>query len=462
MEKGHQKSIWIFSLTIFLSILYSSISYAKTYKWDDFTEPFKNKFDLHEGQNVTIEINLPDFIIRNYKIVPLYIDYSFSHSASNYPNVRVNKSIWAVYYLTNSKVLNIKTKYLQSGLNKLKFYLERDVSERSTSVDASIKELRFDLAEIDSLRAKSSKKNGSEKKPAKSASNKKTDNQLKKSDYKKLKAYNRSLDKGTGKYLQHALKHLGYYDDRVDGVLGRKTRRAVKAYQKNEGKAATGYLDKESVKKLVQIARVASKNSKKKSVVKAEITKKPVRIEKKKSADNQVQNKTNDQLQPKKIHTAVILQENKPEIENGTKIENQINKKAEIDKLRNDGFIKTPEELEARYKSLIDTFNQAMNETFYNQMITSLESCNRTGYYISGAFISHYLYMRFNDLASMAQERSDFQRKAKLAEHFENTRNQMIRYYNASAGNKQALKAVLNKCDEYYKITDTKSLLSKK
>jgi len=91
VEKGHQNSIWIIGLTIFLSILFSSISYAKTYKWEDFTEPFKNKFELHEGENVTIELHLPDFIIKNYKTVPLYIDYSISHSASNYPNVRVNK-----------------------------------------------------------------------------------------------------------------------------------------------------------------------------------------------------------------------------------------------------------------------------------------------------------------------------------------------------------------------------------
>jgi hypothetical protein len=35
-------------------------------------------------------------------------------------------------------------------------------------------------------------------------------------------------------------------------------------------------------------------------------------------------------------------------------------------------------------------------------------------------------------------------------------------YYNGSAENKQALKAVLIKCETYYQKTDTRSLLSKK
>ncbi|MHC4308202.1 MAG: peptidoglycan-binding domain-containing protein, partial [Planctomycetota bacterium] len=274
-----------------------------------------------------------------------------------------------------------------------------------------------------------------------------------------------SLDKSTRKYLQHALKHLEYYHGKIDGVFGRKTRKAIKTYQKNEGKVPTGYFDKKTAKKLVQIGKAASKNSKKKSVANVKINKKFVKIEKNTSADDKKQNKTNNPLLPKKNNTADNQKEKMQKNENNTNFEKESrkyeNKKAEMDKLRNDGLIRTPEELEERYKSLIDTFNQTMNETFYNQMITSIESCNRTGYYVSGAFISHYLYMRFNDLASMSKTSSDSHRKTKLAEHFKNTRNQMIKYYNGSAENKQALKAVLIKCETYYQKTDTRSLFSK-
>ena len=175
MVKGNQKNIWIIAFAVFISIFFSSISYASTYKWEDFTEPFKQKFELEEGQNITIEIDLPDFIIRNYKTVPLYVDYSISQSVSNYPSIQINKSIWAIYNLTSSKLVNIKAKHLKVGINKIKFFLKRDISERYTSGEVNVNELRFDFAEIASLKAKFSTKDDLETKPAISDSNKISD-----------------------------------------------------------------------------------------------------------------------------------------------------------------------------------------------------------------------------------------------------------------------------------------------
>ena len=140
-------------------------------------------------------------------VTPENIENSINSSSSNYPTIQINKSNWAIYNLTTSKVLNIKTKHLRVGTNTIKFFFKRDISERYVSGGVTIKEIRFDFAEIESLRAKFSKKNNIENK---SATDKKKDNQLKKSDLKKLKAFNHSLNKGTRKYLQHALKHLGY------------------------------------------------------------------------------------------------------------------------------------------------------------------------------------------------------------------------------------------------------------
>jgi peptidoglycan hydrolase-like protein with peptidoglycan-binding domain len=350
--------------------------------------------------------------------------------------------------------------------------LKRDTSERYSSTGATIREIRFDFAEIESLRAKLSKKNDIESKPAKPNNNKISDsneineNQQKQDDLKQLKAFNRTLNKSIRKYLQYALKHLGYYHGRIDGDFGPKTRQAIKAYQKKEGKAVTGYLDKKAVKKLVQMGKVASENAKKKAVAKTKINKKPVKIEKKNSGKVQAKAKSNDHKQPKKTISAVDQKEKKSESVSKTTSEKestkQKSKRAEVSKHLNDGIIKTTDELEIRYKSLIDSFNLSMNESFYNQMINAMESCDRAGYYVLGAFISHYLYLRFNDLESMPQEIPNSHRKTKLADHFKNTRNQMIRYYNGSAGNKQALMAVLNKCEVYYQNTETRSLLSKK
>ena len=74
MVKGNQKNIWIIAFAVFISIFFSSISYASTYKWEDFTEPFKQKFELEEGQNITIEIDLPDTSTISIDIVPLSLE----------------------------------------------------------------------------------------------------------------------------------------------------------------------------------------------------------------------------------------------------------------------------------------------------------------------------------------------------------------------------------------------------
>ena len=473
MKKGNLRRNWIINCTIVvISIFFSSICFANTYKWGDFTDPFVGEFKLNKGQNVTIEIYLPDFIVKNYNIVPLYIDFSIINSSSNYPSIQINESIWATYNLTTSKILNIKTKHLKDGINTIRFFLKRDTSERYSSSGATIREIRFDFAEIESLRATFSKKNDVKSRPAKSVKNKISDvdqtkiNQQKQYNIKSLRTFNRSLNKKTRKYLQYALKHFGYYHGRIDGDFGPKTRQAIKLYQKKEGKVVTGYLDKKATKKLVQIGKVASENEKKKDLTEARLDKKPVKIEKKKSAHNQLQTKTDKQIQAKKTIIKVDQKDGVSESVNKTTSEKestkQKSKRAEVGKHLSDGIIKTTDELEKRYKSLIDSFNLSINKAFYNQMLNAIESCNRTGYYVLGAFISQYLYMRFNDLSSMSQESSDSHQKAKLAEHFKNTRNQMIRYYNGSTNNKQALMTVLSKCEDYYQKTDTRSLLSKK
>ena len=149
MKKGNQWHNWIIFSTIVISIFFSSICYANTYKWEDFTAPFIREFKLNNGQNVTIEIYLPDFIVKNYKTVPLYIDYSVSNPTNNYPSIQINKSIWATYNLTTSKILNIKTKHLKGGINTIKLSLKRDTSERYSSLGATIRKIRFDFAEIE-------------------------------------------------------------------------------------------------------------------------------------------------------------------------------------------------------------------------------------------------------------------------------------------------------------------------
>jgi peptidoglycan hydrolase-like protein with peptidoglycan-binding domain len=52
------------------------------------------------------------------------------------------------------------------------------------------------------------------------------------------------------KAIQQALKDKGHDPGEIDGVMGPKTRAALRDYQKKEGLKATGQLDKETAAKL--------------------------------------------------------------------------------------------------------------------------------------------------------------------------------------------------------------------
>ncbi|MEZ7195601.1 peptidoglycan-binding protein [Pseudodesulfovibrio karagichevae] len=58
----------------------------------------------------------------------------------------------------------------------------------------------------------------------------------------------------TRKYVQHALKTLGYYSMSVDGNIGVGSIEAIKAYQKDAGLAPTGRIDEQLIDSLLAAA----------------------------------------------------------------------------------------------------------------------------------------------------------------------------------------------------------------
>jgi len=185
LNKVYSDKIWIFIFTILVPIFFPSFSFANTYRWEDITEPFNSEFELIDGQNVTIEIRIPELVLKNSKKILLYIDQTTIQSSSNYPSVQINNSIWATYNLSNSKFLNIKKKHLHAGANKFNFYLKSDNSDRGNSADVTIKEIRFDFADIESLREQLAKRKNLKFRTEVSVDNKSKEN----SDIKKSKEH---------------------------------------------------------------------------------------------------------------------------------------------------------------------------------------------------------------------------------------------------------------------------------
>ncbi len=54
----------------------------------------------------------------------------------------------------------------------------------------------------------------------------------------------------SAKQVQTALKNAGYYKGPIDGKLGRKTRKAIKAFQKAQGLKADGRIGKRTLLRL--------------------------------------------------------------------------------------------------------------------------------------------------------------------------------------------------------------------
>lgn len=61
-----------------------------------------------------------------------------------------------------------------------------------------------------------------------------------------------TADTMTKKQIQKALKSAGYYDGKVDGKIGPRTKDAIKEFQKNEGLKADGIAGRNTKEKLLK------------------------------------------------------------------------------------------------------------------------------------------------------------------------------------------------------------------
>jgi murein L,D-transpeptidase YcbB/YkuD len=61
-----------------------------------------------------------------------------------------------------------------------------------------------------------------------------------------------TVDTMTKKQIQQALKNAGYYDGKVDGKIGPKTKTAIREFQKNMGLKDDGVAGKNTKEKLLK------------------------------------------------------------------------------------------------------------------------------------------------------------------------------------------------------------------
>jgi len=123
----NKKLIFFLSLVFFLSFFSIHDCFADTYVWKDFTKPFiLDKYKLIGPNPLTINVHIPAEVLKKFAKMPLI----FRGSGGPFMvHLRINDNFWAVHKFPDDDLpavytVNIKTKHLKPGINKLRFTKE--------------------------------------------------------------------------------------------------------------------------------------------------------------------------------------------------------------------------------------------------------------------------------------------------------------------------------------------------
>ncbi len=116
---------WVFflSLVLFLSFFTTHYCFADTVEWKDFTKQLKlGKYKVSGPNPLTINVYIPAVVLKKFTKIPLI----FKGCSGGFKvSLRINDNFWAVHELPDEIpaifAINIKTKYLKPGINKLRF-----------------------------------------------------------------------------------------------------------------------------------------------------------------------------------------------------------------------------------------------------------------------------------------------------------------------------------------------------
>jgi TolB-like protein len=119
----NKKWIYFLSLIFFLSFFATHDCFADTYVWKDFTEPFIfDKYKLTTYNPLTINVHIPAEVLKKFIKLPLILKGSTIETGEII--LKINDNAWALYRTSKTGAactINIKTKHLKPGINKLHF-----------------------------------------------------------------------------------------------------------------------------------------------------------------------------------------------------------------------------------------------------------------------------------------------------------------------------------------------------
>ena len=134
----NKKLIFFLSLVFFLSFA-THDCFADTYVWKDFSKPFKLGKKLSSNNPLTINVHIPAEVLKKFVKLPLIYKGNNGYLVT----LGINDNIWALYRLPEDLpaiyIINIKTKHLKPGLNKLRFSKDHHAASKIHSLEFNIK-----------------------------------------------------------------------------------------------------------------------------------------------------------------------------------------------------------------------------------------------------------------------------------------------------------------------------------
>lgn len=107
-------------LPVVIGSLSATVSYAKTYAWEDYSEPFKQTFRFSTTETAVVRVTLPAAFLSASDRIPLFCRMDETSPALR-PYLIVNNNRAAFYYLGGNGIVNIRSAHLKAGVNELSF-----------------------------------------------------------------------------------------------------------------------------------------------------------------------------------------------------------------------------------------------------------------------------------------------------------------------------------------------------
>jgi len=158
---------FLFASAVFIFLIFTPLqnSFAKIYKWEDLTQSFKKEIRVGKGAKFTVEVSVPELILKNYIELPINISHRGIKNDRYKGLLTINDQSEKDGYLFKSdqQIILLNTQDLKAGSNKLHIRISPTGSLSWQTDVVVVERLRFDFSKMKDVMAHIDKKQATAK-----------------------------------------------------------------------------------------------------------------------------------------------------------------------------------------------------------------------------------------------------------------------------------------------------------